>query len=597
MIEILKKLLFLFPATDKWKLVGLLVLMLIGSLLEVVGIGMIPVFISIVANPDRVLELEAIRPILDFLNIEDAEQLLVFGGIALVLTFLVKNSYMIGFHYIKAVFLYNRYANLSGRLFHGYMNSPYSFMLTKNSSEILRNVAQETGFVINNVITPYLKLAMDIVLILATFILLFLVNPLITLAAILSFGLAGGGFLRMIRGKSQRYGRKSHAERMVMIQAVNEGVGGLKDIRVLQRAGWFLQRFNGSVSRYARALIFRYMTRHSTKPVLETVAVAGMLLVALGLHWQGRSLDTIIPLLALFGAAAMRLLPAIREIVEAVNSLRFYGHSVHAIHDELRRLEEMGKVPASLIQDDGEVFEFKRDIQFQSVHFSYSDPSCPAITNLSLQILKGKTVGLIGPSGSGKTTIVDLLLGILEPQQGEVLVDGVNIRDVPKAWLRNVGYIPQFIFLTDNTLKRNIAFGLQDQEIDEGRLASAIEAAQLSETVNALPDGLETVVGERGVRFSGGQRQRIGIARALYGNPNVLIMDEATSALDSETEREVLQSIEKLKGERTIIMISHRMSTVENSDTIFLINEGRVTDSGKYQYIVKRNWEICQARG
>lgn len=594
MTDIIRKLLFLFPASDKWKFGGLLGLMLIGAFLEVLGIGMLPVFISIVASPERILEMEKLAPLLDFFEIEDGGRLLVVGGIGLVVTFLVKNTYIVAFHYIQARFLMNRYRMLSARLFDKYMNAPYAGMLSKNTSEVLRNVTHETGYVIQQVVTPMLKLGMDTILILGTLILLFLVSPIITLAAILLFAVAGGGFLKLIREKGQTYGRRAQLERMVMIQAVNEGVGGLKDIRVLQRADWFLARFKKSLAHYANALVFRTTTRHSTKPILETVAVSGMLMIALVLYWQEAPLGTIVPLLTLFGAAAVRLLPAMREIVEAINGIRFYGYSIHPIHDELKRLEHIPEpLPVPSGKESG-TLRFQREIRFENVSYFYPGCSQPAVRDVSLQIAKGEAVGFIGASGAGKTTVIDLLLGILEPQKGKITVDGVDIRGAHKEWLPNVGYIPQFIFLTDDTLRRNIALGLPDKDIDNARLTVAIEAAQLAETVKMLPDGIDTVVGERGVRLSGGQRQRIGIARALYGNPSVLIMDEATSALDSETERYVIESMERLKGKRTIVMIAHRLSTVQKCDRLFIIDQGQVADSGRHEELFKRNSELWQ---
>jgi ATP-binding cassette, subfamily B, bacterial PglK len=502
---------------------------------------------------------------------------------------------MVVFHYVEARFIYNRYALLAGRLFDSYMNSPYWLMVTKNSAEVLRNVTQETGFMIKYVMAPILKLTMDTILITATLTLLMLVNPLMTVAAVLMFALSAGGFLKLVQGRIQDYGCRVQKERMVLIQIVTEGLGGLKDIRILQRAGWFSKRFQGSIERFTRAQVFQAMTKHATKPVLETVAVAGMMSVALALHWQGRSVESIIPLLALFGAAAMRLLPTMREVVDCVNGLRYYGYSVHPVYDEFRRMRLLETSPTPVELSPKPSFCFEREIRFNHVSFCYAERDVMAVDQLSLSIATGEAVGLIGPSGAGKTTIVDLLLGLLEPSEGTITIDGVNIHANLENWLHGVGYVPQFIFLIDNTLRRNIALGLPDEEIDEVRLQTAIEASQLTETIRNLPKGVDTVVGERGVRLSGGQRQRIGIARALYGDPAVLILDEATSALDHETEKYVISSIERLKGKRTIIMIAHRLTTVRNCDRIFMINQGQVIDSGSLLELAERNEEVAEA--
>lgn len=596
MLDVIRKILFILPDSDRWKLIGLVVLMLIGSILEVVGISMLPIFISIVASPGRVLEIEFIQPLLRYFQIDDGGDLLVFGGVLLVGIFLIKNVYLIGFRYLESRYLSRRFAMMASCLFNRYMNSEYTFITSRNTSEILRNITQETGIVVKHVMEPILKLTMDGILIVATLSLLLFVSPLITLVAVLLFALAGGGFLKVLRGRVQMHGKRAQAERMVMIQTVSEGLAGLKDIRVLQRANLFLTRFKMSAGRYAEALVFRTMTKHATKPVLEIVAVTGMMLIALVLYWTGAPVETIVPLLALFGAAAIRLLPTMREVVEAINSLRFYGYAVHPVYEEFKRVEGSREISATFGDANEQVaLPFEREIRFEGVSFAYPARERPAVNDLSLRIGKGEAVGFIGSSGAGKTTLVDLVLGILEPQDGKITVDGVDIKGKRGGWLRNVGYIPQFIFLADDTLKRNIALGLPDEEIEEDRLREAIEAAQLSETIKGLPEGTETCVGERGVRLSGGQRQRIGIARALYANPSVLIMDEATSSLDPETEKYVIESIDRLKGKRTILMISHRLTTVQNCDRLFVIDRGRVADSGRFEEIIGRNAVLCQS--
>ncbi len=588
MYDLIRKLFSLLPRADRWKLGALLLMMLVGSVLEVVGIGMIPVFISIIASPDRVLDVEWLAPVFAYLEIEDGGDLLVYGGLLLITVFAVKNAYILAFRYIEARFIYNRFVTIGSGLFERYMTAPYTFILSRNSSELLRNVTNETKYLAKNIMAPLLKLGMDVLLITGTVILLLLVDPWMTLAAIVLFGLAGGGFLKAIRTRMQRHGKRAQNDRRMMLQAVGEGIGGIKDIKVLGREKWFSRRFKRYISSYSKAQIFRQVSSAATKPVLETLSVAGMLLIVMMLFWQGRGLDTIIPLLALFGAAAMRLLPAVREAVKAINTLRYYAYAIDPVYNDTRYLESVaGPAGTSRKKGGAEPLPFNREIVFDNVAYSYPDSSLPAVSRISITIPRGSAVGFIGPSGAGKTTVVDLLLGLLQPEQGRIAVDGLDIREDLRRWQRNIGYIPQFIFLADDTVKRNIAFGLPDEEIDEERLAAAIDAAQLGGTIEQLPKGIDTVIGERGARLSGGQRQRIGIARALYGNPSVLIMDEATSALDNETEKYVIGAIERLKGERTIIMIAHRLTTVRNCDRLFRMERGKVVQEGRYEDVVK----------
>ncbi len=600
MTSTLKKLLTLLQAGDIFKLFILFLMMMIGALLEIIGIGMIPVFVTIIATPDTVLEIEWLMPVWTRLGIETGGDLLVYGAIFLIVVFILKNAYLLVYHYIQARFIWMRFASISSNLFKRYMFAPYEFHLKRNTSELLRNVTQETRYLTRNVMAPLLKITKDLVLITGIFALLLWSEPLNTLIV---FVIVGGGaalFLRLIRERTQKYGKTAQNDRGNMIRSVNEGLGGFKDARVLNREKWFHKRFTNNVKSFAKSQTFSQAASMANKPVIETIAVSGMLLIALLLYWQERGLESVIPVMTLFGAATLRLMPAIQEMMRSFTDLRYYHFTVYPVYNDTMELEgETRKYNEKKPYKDinklkvkETTLNFENNIRFEEASYTYPRSDKEAVKNLSFSIPKGNAVGFVGPSGAGKTTLVDMLLGLLIPQQGRIIVDNTDIHTNISAWKGNIGYIPQFIFLADDTIKHNIAFGLPDEEIEEIKLQNAIKAAQLDELVNSLQEGINTVIGERGTRLSGGQRQRIGIARALYQNPQVLIMDEATSALDNVTERYVINAIERLKGERTIIMIAHRLTTVEKCDHLYFMQEGQIEDSGTYNELIERNFEF-----
>jgi ATP-binding cassette, subfamily B, bacterial PglK len=587
MIVMLKKILYLLPSGDYIKLMLLLSMMIVASLLEVVGIGMITVFASIIANPEIVFGVERLKPLWAATGIDSDGDLLVYGALVLISVIILKNAYIMFFKYVQARYIWKRFSDIGGNLFKYYMNASYEFHLHRNSAQLLRNVTQETQHFVTGVLGPMLLIIMETMLISSIFIFLLIAEPVVTIVVALLLGGGGGLFLKTIKGRTKRYGHIAHDERELMIRTVNEGLGGFKDARVLNREEWFTRRFMDRINSYGRSLTFKEFASKISKPVIETIAVTGMLMVALLLFLQGRGMESVIPVLSLFGAATMRLMPTIRELVAQFTSIRYNSYSVNPIYDDSLKLKaDIGRTD-TLNSKDIQPVRLQKSITFKNVTYRYPGNVDPAIDNLTLEIPRGCAVGFVGASGAGKTTLGDLLLGLLKPHSGKILIDGVDIHDNLPGWYKNVGYIPQFIFLSDATVKQNIAFGLPDDEIDEEKLKNAIKAAQLEKLIGELPLGVDTVIGERGIRLSGGQRQRVGIARALYNDPDVLMMDEATSSLDNLTEYYVMEALETLKGERTIIMIAHRLTTVMNCDMLYLMERGKIVQQGTYSELIK----------
>ncbi len=588
MIENLKKVLYLLPKGDKFRLVGLFAMMMGAAVLEVAGIGMIPAFVSIVANPQMVMQYGPAERLLAFLGIDTTQELLIWGGSILVVVFIIKNMYITLFFYVEARYAYSRYYRLSHRLMSSYMQAPYTFHLQRNTADLLRNSNSEVRLLIQQVIKPVLEMAKETVMALTIITFLLFMEPVITLIVFLLLGSGVGGFLMLTQRRVKGYGLEEQEHRRGLIKALNQGVGGIKDARVLNREAEFIEKYRYAASRSSKMLTKKFFLSKIPKPIVETIAVIGIMLIAVMMVSQGRPVTTIIPVLTLFVMATVRLMPAIQQITKSMTKLRYNVVVIDPIYNDIKELADYRKRFLA-DRDKKERLIMHKSIEIRDLHYNYPNSDEQALRGVSLTIERGQSIAFTGPSGAGKTTIVDLLLGLLEPSKGDILVDGKNIQDHLSAWQRNIGYIPQFIYLSDETLRSNVAFGVPEKEIDDEKVWHALHLAQLGEFVERMPGKLDSVIGERGVRLSGGQRQRIGIARALYHNPQVLVMDEATSALDNVTEKQIINAIEQLKGDRTIITIAHRLTTVMNCDRIYFMENGRIVSEGTYNELLKQN--------
>lgn len=587
----LKKLFYLIGRAERAKFLVLLFFMLIHSLLETAGVGSITVFIILLSSPDMILNNVWARPVLAWLNISDARSLMIWGSVFLIALFVVKNIFFAVLVYFKNRVTYSEQIRLGNRLFKAYMKAGYTFFLNRNSSELLRNINSETGVIVSGVIVPLMQIMMDSLVLLMIVLLLLKVQPVISLLSFTVLGTVSFLFIRITNKKNKAYGREVQQHRHRMNKIVIEGISGIKEVKVLGRENSFLKQYNFSAVRSAVAFRYKHLINQMPKPFMETIAVAGMLLIALMFILMGEKVNMLIPVLTLFGAATVKLLPIFKTVVSAYTEIRYNVYAIDPVYQDLTLLE---KDPDWLKEQKAvhEPYPFSSKIVFENVSYRYPQGSAEAIQEINLEIPKGAVIGLVGPSGAGKTTIADIILGLLKPHTGRVMADHQDIFEHVRRWQMNVGYIPQFIHLNDDTIRRNIAFGLQDEDIDDMKINQALSAAHLESLIREIPKGLDTIVGERGIRFSGGQRQRIGIARALYNNPQVLIMDEATSALDNITEKSVIESIELLRGDRTIIMIAHRLTTVRNCDVIYLVNEGRILEKGSYDDLMKTSSEF-----
>jgi ATP-binding cassette, subfamily B, bacterial PglK len=561
----------LTPAERRAALV-LLGLMLIGMTLEILCTGLVVPAIALLMQQDLGTQYPQLRPLLAILGNASQSELILIVMLGLVAIYLVKNLFLAFLAWRQTRFAFGVQAELAQRLFTLYLRQPYTFHLQRNSAQLIRNITGEVGMFANAIVAGLL-MATELLVLLGISALLLVVEPLGTLIAVSVLGAAAWSFLRATRSRLMRWGETRQLHDGLRMQHLQQGLGGAKDVKLLGREMTFLDRFRVHNTQSARVNQFQATLQMLPRLWLELLAVAGLATLVAAMIVQGREAATMLPTLGLFAAAAFRLMPSVNRVISSVDVLRYNLPVVSSLSEELRlAAPEAAPAPSR----DRRAAEFRSEIRLASVSFTYPAAAAPALSGLDLCIRKGECVGFVGPSGSGKSTLVDVLLGLLAPQAGQVLVDGEPIQAQLRAWQDQIGYVPQSIYVTDDSLRRNVAFGLPDGEIDEQRVRSALAAAQLEEFVSELPKGLETQLGERGIRLSGGQRQRIGIARALYHDPAVLVLDEATSALDTATEREVMQAVNALQGRKTILIVAHRLSTVQQCGRLYRLERGRI---------------------
>lgn len=586
----LNKLLYLLPKGDGIRLILLIVMMFIVSVLELIGVGLVPVFIGILTDFDKMMQMEWLNQVISRSGIDTREGLFYAGIIILMIVYICKNLFISIYFYLEGKYVWNRYQYITERLFDSYMAAPYSFHLHKNSSNIIRNVTEESRHLILNYFLPGIRIIKNGLIVFLIVIFLIWIEPWLTILSVIFLGGTGALGLYKLRKRVDQEGLSAHESLLEIIKTVMESVNGLKDIRILNREKWFIHRFRKHIDRYRRSQIFWSVTSQSSSPVVETIAILSILVITFLLYLKQGTLDGIVPILALFTVATIRLLPALREIMRDVNSIQFYQFSLVPVYEDQKLLSTVQAREQRITSDENEIIKnikFPGDITIDNLIYRYPAADEPALSNISLTIQQGSVVSFAGETGSGKTTLVDVLMGLHSPESGTIRFGEVGNRDYLKKFPNAIGYIPQFVYLTDDTIKNNIAFGLDENSIDEQKLNAAIEIAQFTNVVNSMPDGLNSKIGERGVRLSGGERQRIGIARAMYNNPKLIVMDEATSALDSQTENELMDAIERMREGRTVIIISHRISILDVCDHIWFLQNGRITADGTLKHLLQ----------
>ena len=572
---------------------GIIFLLILGGgVIETSVVGLIAPFVAILNTPEIVLNQKTLRVIYDQVGATSSRQFLLWSTFGLAALYCFKSIYLAVLAYIQISFFNRKQVDISQRLLKAYLDSPYTFHLQHNSADLIRNTTGEVGQVFANVITPSLLLLAEVIVLIFITLVLITFEPISSAIAALSLFLATFIFNKLIRKQVNKQGLVRQQRSGKLLQCVTQSLGGIKETKVLGREDFFVEAYKKENQALNQSFLVLSLVNQLPPLFIEAIVMVTLLLIVAFTIIQDKEISIVLQTISLFAIAALRLMPSIKRILAAVTTIRYYKYSVDVVYQDLVDIEiERNKLHSSIPQQLIPM-QFETNIQLQNIDYQYPNSKEQSLKNVSLTIPKGHTVGFVGSSGAGKTTIVDIILGLLIPSQGQVVVDGKNIQTNLINWQQHIGYIPQSIHLSDDTIRNNIAFGIPDEQIIEEQVWIALEAAQLKEMVCNLPEQLDTVVGERGIRLSGGQRQRIGIARALYHNPDVLIMDEATAALDNATERDFVQALEAMSGKKTIIMIAHRLSTVKNCDQLYLIKEGQITDVGTYAELVENNLEF-----
>ncbi|MBD1848396.1 ABC transporter ATP-binding protein [Cyanobacteria bacterium FACHB-63] len=584
---------FLYVLGNKRKkLILMFFLFLFVSFLEVFSIGMVGPFVAVATKPESIMENQWTSAIYRSLNFNSPNQFLILMGVTLVIAFYGKA--ILAFNIQKYIFEYGFYLrrDLASRVMSAYLSAPYTFHLSSNSAVLINNAVEETKAFCTNLLMPLLTSVSNALITLAL-VLLLMKTDLLATVLISTVLMAAFLLFNQLKGKLYLWGMNASKANADIIRTINHGLGGIKETRVIGCELYFLKQLEQHSTFYASnvsaAVGFNNLPRFMIEALLMTFLVGFTSLFVLLHHGSGN----LVSVLGIFALASIRLMPAASNLLTSLGTIRASTISLDRLYLDLKQLE--GSSPKSvnysirsLERTDAwrGTFGFKEKIVLNRVTYRYPNASNDSLKSISLSIEKGESIGLIGKSGAGKTTLVDVILGLLTPKEGDIEVDGVSIYTNLRHWQNMLGYVPQSIFLIDDTLERNIAFGVPDELIDRERVVKAVQVAQLSELVDQLPDGLQTEVGERGVLLSGGQRQRVGIARAIYHEREILVFDEATAALDDETESFVTESIKALSGIKTIIIIAHRLSTIQHCNHIYEMSRGKIIKSGSYQEVV-----------
>ena len=579
MIKIYKKLMVLLDRQQKKKMVLLVFLMLIGAILETLGVSMIVPVMNVVLEEDAIAKHEYLQIICNMFQLDNSNQLTILVMVGLVLVFVIKNIFLFFQQKVQLKFVYTNQFATSRRMMINFMQRPYEYYLNADTAVIQRSITSDVNNMYGLILALLQLVSEGIVFIclagisLVTDVWMSLTVTVLLVVALLIIKC----ILKPIMRKAGEENQEFYSG---LYKWIDQSVMGIKEIKIARKENYFINEYSKCGAGYVGA-VQRYNLYNSTPRLLiEALAIAGMILYLMVQLLNGTEAADIVPQLGLLAVAAMRLIPCANRINNHLTSISYFEPFFMGVSDNLQEEIRDEKIDYSETayqkKVDVEKLVIKKEIALQDITYKYPNTDVLIFDHADMTIPIGNAVGIVGTSGAGKTTIVDILLGLLQLENGRILADGVEVREHYDSWLKNIGYIPQTIFMIDSTIRKNVAFGYPDEEIDDAKVWEALKEAQLDEFVRGLPEGLDTGIGERGIRLSGGQRQRIGIARALFEDPEVLVLDEATSALDNETEAAIMDSINRLHGRKTLIIIAHRLQTIEKCDMVYRVVNGKI---------------------
>jgi len=578
-VNIYRKFLGILDEKQKTSGIRVILLTLGGGLFEAAGVGIIVPFISILTSENFQVPISFANTFPFLLDIS-SEWIIILALASFVVFYLIKSVYLLFLAGMQTGYYYRLQGSVSTRLFNSYLAKRYTFHLQNNSGKLLSNTITESMQFANGFAGPALLFFNDLLITAMILMVLLYIEPVGAIVAFIIFGSLSLLLFKASKKRAELWGETRQEKERLRIESAQQGFGGIKDIKLYGREDIFQDRYLKETSISLEAGQKQTILQNVPRVFLEFIAVAALCTLVAFITLGGDK-SNITVFVGLFAAAAFKLLPTISRMVQSAQALVFNSPVVSFIYDELVKNENFSSISESAMPLDSHV-NFKKELSIRDLSFVYDGVDLPALDSIDIDVEVGGMIGFIGASGAGKSTLIDCLLGLIQPLSGEMKVDGKLITsDNVYSWQKQLGYVSQVIYLLDGSLRDNIAFGIPSDSIDEEKVRSAIQKSQLKEFIASLPGGLDTKVGERGVRLSGGQRQRIGIARALYKNPAVLVLDEATSSLDVDTEREVMQSIEELQGSTTVLIIAHRYSTIENCDYLYKLEKGKIVAQGK----------------
>lgn len=569
-IDTFKKLNSIYDKKQKIKFCFLFFGILISGCLELFGISLVLPFINVVMNPSIITTNKIINHIYSFFNIGSTHEFLIFLALLLILVYIFKNIYMMIVYYFQYKILFNSQKQMSLQLIKFYLNQSYSYHLNINTSELVRTITQDT-MNCSSFLTNIFFLVTEFIVLILIVCFLFFVNKLMTTALIILFLIAFFGLFKKLKNKLKSVSLDNQKYHGQMIKWIQQSLGAIKDIKTLGKEQFFVGKYYDNSIKFASAQKYFNFLQQVPRLFIETMVVTIVLLMIVLLLSRGMNAFTIITQIAVFAMASFRLMPSMNRMQVALSAMIYYKPSLDVIYKDLNKT-----INLEVFEEENKKIDLEKGISINNISYKYPNSDRIILKNISLNIKYGQSVAFIGQTGAGKTTIVDLILGLLLPVSGNITVGEVDIHKNRKDWSTKIGYVPQFIYLVDDSIRNNIIFYNNSDNVNDEQLWKSIEQAQLKEFIESLPDKLDTVVGERGIRLSGGQRQRIGIARALYNKPELLVLDEATSSLDNETEKAVIEAIDNLYGKITMIVVAHRLTTIEKCDTIFKIENGKL---------------------
>lgn len=586
MLTSLKKVMSVFEAKTKRRALGLLVLMILGAIAEAASIGLIFPLVQIISDAEAAKSNQFIQMGMQFFEIADINSVILPIFALTFLFFVGKNLFLIFVVYVQGRFIWSSLIEFWIRLYSIYLESSYPFHLKNNSADLVTNITVSIRNMFYSLVMPAINLAVEVLTIIAIGTLLLAISPQITMASLVILSSAVAAYHFLFRKRLVYWGTDQIHHNKKMLLWLNQGLRGIKEIKILGRGKYFLNSFAHSATiagnHSRRNLLIVQLPRYLVEIVIVTIVLGSLFVIQ-----STGDIENILPVLSVFGLAAFRLMPSMSRISTYFSNMEFGTGALEAVYADITLLKEEMRFQQE--RETGIEIPFTRDICVRDLSFRFPDAEIAALHNLNFTIKKGETIGFVGPSGAGKTTLADLMLGLLEPTSGSIEVDGQSIYLNVRAWQRRVGCVPQNVHLIDDTLRSNIALGVERKKIDDNQVTRAVTLSRLTEAVGNMPHGLDTEIGEQGVRLSGGQRQRVGIARSLYFDAEVLFLDEATSALDSETEHSISEAVNALQGDKTIIIIAHRLSTVRRCDRLYFMNNGAIEASGSFDELVDKN--------